>query len=222
MSKSKSLNPNERIELIVSMPVYSGRLPDLAVKRFQALKGNGNPIMPIVVYGNRAYEDALLELCDLCTAQGFQLAGAAAFIGEHSFSSEEFPIAVNRPDQQDLEKAETFGRQLRDRLNNGHVLDIETIPGNRPYKSTPSLDAGATDTHQDECIQCGVCITSCPVTCIEMVDGFPQTRAEDCIWCMACIRSCPTNARILTLPKITESAKRLHTHFQARREPDIF
>jgi len=207
---------------VVGMPVYGGRLPHAAVERFQSLEGNGTLVVAIAAYGNRDYEDALAELCDLCIAQGFKLVSAAAFVGRHSFSSEELPIAHGRPDRQDIDCAGQFGIQVRELLGNGTFLDLETVPGNRPYKPAMQPLEAATATDPESCSQCGACAASCPVQCIEMVDGMPQTWQDGCIWCMACFQRCPTGARKIILPKIHESAQRLHTHCQSRKEPEIF
>ena len=213
---------SDRDRVVVGMPVYSGRLPLIAVERFRSLEGNGTPVVVLVVYGNRAYEDALVELCDLCIAQGFKVVAAAAFVGQHSFSSEERPIALGRPGRQDLDSAEKFGVQVNGLLKSGTFLDLETVPGDRPYKLVPQSDTAATATDPAACNQCGTCAASCPAQAIEMADGMPQTWQDGCIWCMACVQSCPTGARKIVLPKIQEIAQRLHTNCHARREPEIF
>ncbi len=208
--------------VVIGMPVYGGRLPQAAVERFQSLEGNETLAVAIVAYGNRAYEDALAEQCDLCTAQGFKLVSTAAFVGQHSFSSGKLPIAHGRPDRQDLDCAGKFGIQVRELLENGAFLDLETVPGNRPYKPAMQSLEAATATDPESCIQCGACAANCPVQCIEMVDGMPQTWQDGCIWCMACVQACPTEARKIVLPRIHESAKRLHANCQSRKEPEIF
>src|ERR1700690_2267706 len=65
----------ERVEMhdelaIIGSPVYAGRLPVDVISRFRHLKGNATPAVIVVVYGNRAYEDALLELRDLALELG--------------------------------------------------------------------------------------------------------------------------------------------------------
>lgn len=62
-----------------------------------------------MVYGNRDYEDALLELRDTVASLGFTPLSAGAFIGEHSYSTAEMPVAAGRPDATDLQTARTFG-----------------------------------------------------------------------------------------------------------------
>ena len=79
-----------------------GRIPEIVYPRLAQLDGQGVPTVAVVLYGNRAYEDALLELADLLRQRGCQLVAAGAFIGEHSYSTAEHPTAANRPDESDL------------------------------------------------------------------------------------------------------------------------
>ena len=101
---------------IIGAPVYGGRIPPEAVVRLRRLRAHETPAGIVVVYGNRAYEDVLLELRDLVIEQGFIPIAAAAFIGEHSYSTEVTPIAHGRPDVLDLAQAQEFGALIRDRL----------------------------------------------------------------------------------------------------------
>ena len=78
---------NAETPLLAVMPVYGGRLPAVAVQRLKALQGNGSPAIAVVVYGNRAYEDALLELRNTLTVAGFRVIAAAAFIAELNYYS---------------------------------------------------------------------------------------------------------------------------------------
>ena len=103
---------------IIGSPVYAGRLPGTMTSRFELIKGYATPAVIVVVYGNRAYEDALLELNDLVSGAGFTPIAAAAFIGEHSYATKEFPIAVGRLDEEDLKKARAFGETVRKKNRN--------------------------------------------------------------------------------------------------------
>lgn len=76
--------------VIVGMPVFAGRIPATAKQRLMKIKGNQTPAIAVVVYGNRAYEDALLELKDTLEQNGFVIAAAGAFIARHSL----FPAAA--------------------------------------------------------------------------------------------------------------------------------
>jgi ferredoxin len=211
--------------LIIGAPVYAGRIPGLATRRLKNLRGNKTPAIAITVFGNRAYDDALLELCDCCTHQGFKVIGAGAFVGKHSFSSLDHPIAHDRPDAKDILLAETFGRQvgklLRD-IESAEQLQTLPIPGQRPYKPEmqPAGAAGGTDPAL--CIHCGQCSVHCPAHNIRMTGGTPVTDPDNCIWCTACARKCPTGARRIVLPKINEIAERLYNNCQTRNEPEWF
>ena len=70
---------------ILATPVYKGRVAPVALQRMKRLKASGSPVILVVVYGNRAYEDALVELRDMAIELGFTPLSAVAFIGEHSY-----------------------------------------------------------------------------------------------------------------------------------------
>ncbi len=209
---------------VIGAPVYAGRLPGTMTSRFNFVKGGGTPAVIVVVYGNRAYEDALLELYELALQAGFIPIAAAAFVAEHSFASVEFPVAVGRPDKDDLKKARAFGETVREKtLAVGKPEDIASPkpPGHFPYKEqrvfagiTPSVDTNL-------CTKCMACVPVCPTAAIS--DDDPQVTATDlCIRCCACIKSCPTEARIMNHPKIRQIAEFLSKNCIDRKEPEIF
>lgn len=209
--------------LIIGAPVYAGRIPGLATRRLKNLRGNKTPAIAITVYGNRAYDDALLELCNCCTHQGFKVIGAGAFVGQHSFSSLDHPIAHDRPDEKDILLAETFGRQVGRLLRNtesAEHLQAPPIPGQHPYKPEMQPVGAAGGTDPALCIHCGQCSTHCPAHNIRMTGEIPVTDPDNCIWCTACVRHCPTGARRIVLPKIGEIAERLYNTCQTRKEPE--
>ena len=48
------------------MPVYAGRIPNLLLLKYlTSVKGNDALAVPIVLFGNRNYDDALIELRDI-------------------------------------------------------------------------------------------------------------------------------------------------------------
>jgi flavodoxin len=123
--------------VIIGAPVYAGRLPADAVKRFKRFKAKSTPAVIVVVYGNREYEDALLELTNLSKDFGFIPVSGGAFIGEHSYSTEDLPIANGRPDETDIKKATKFGEAIMQKINEMKTLgDVSPlkVPGNFPYK----------------------------------------------------------------------------------------
>jgi len=52
--------------VLLAVPAYCGRVPEEIVPFMKTLKGGNKPVILTVVYGNRDYEDALLELPDIC------------------------------------------------------------------------------------------------------------------------------------------------------------
>lgn len=179
--------------LLVVVPVYGGRVPAPAVERLRLLHGQGGPAVAVVVYGNRAYEDALLELCDTLRESGFRVVGAAAFIAEHSIVRR---VAVGRPDAVDKQIAVDFGRAVLSKLAQpSENWGAEpTVPGNKPYRERPVMPVAPQAN--DDCGHCGSCASMCPVGAIPLDD--PQTTdAETCILCMRCIEICPCDARAL-------------------------
>lgn len=204
-------------------PVYGGRVAETAVERFTAVHAAApgqTPAILLVVYGNRDYEDALVELRDIAIRQGFVPLAAAAFIGEHSYSrpDEGMPIAQGRPDADDQAAARRFGADARTKLDGGNWA-VPAIKGNVPYKikgpSTPATPA----TDPDLCTGCGACIDACPTGIVSLTpDGVAASNAAGCIKCCACLKFCPAGARHFDTPYTAK----LFQYFSARREPEYF
>lgn len=76
--------PEKEDICIFTAPAYSGRVPALEAGWIQKLSGNGAAAVLVAVYGNRAYEDTLVELKDLLTERGFRCVAAVAAVAEHS------------------------------------------------------------------------------------------------------------------------------------------
>lgn len=214
----------ERDELaVIAVPVYGGRVPVTAAQRLMAVKGEGGPAVILVVYGNRAFEDALVELKDIAVGQGFRPVAAAAFIGEHSFSTGDTPIAQGRPDEADLRKAAAFGVDVKRKLDTikGEIPDLH-VPGNRPYKKRNSPSEGTSpETDPATCILCGACAQACPTGAVTVTEVV-STVKDNCTRCTACVKACPTGARSWVHPGIKKIAAWLHTSFGERKEPELY
>lgn len=206
---------------IIGAPVYGGRIAIDAVRRLEKVRGDGTPAAVIVVYGNREYEDALLELTDIAVNAGFVPFAAAAFIGEHSLATSEKPIALGRPDTNDLEFARSFGAKLREKLNTPSIQPMPSIPGNVPYKERKSGRPISPETVEAICTVCGSCADVCPTAAIS-VSSKVITNKQMCIRCCACVKSCPTGAREVQDPDIKKVADWLYANYSARKEPEIF
>ena len=210
--------------VIIGAPVYGGRLPVDAINRFKKIKANKTLAILIVVYGNREFEDALLELKNLVIELGFNPVAGGAFIGEHSFASKDIPIANGRSDSLDVQKAMDFGTKIKDKVTTlqspNAQIDLE-IPGRFPYESRMLSLAVSPVTKDDTCTICGMCASVCPATAIS-INGSVATKIELCICCCACIKNCPTGARIWEDSMMKNFAKWLNENCSTRKEPQIF
>ncbi|RHJ81478.1 4Fe-4S binding protein [Parabacteroides sp. AM08-6] len=206
---------------VVAVPVYGGRVSETAMERLRVFSGLQAPVVPVVVYGNRDYEDALKELSDKLVAQGFVLVSAGAFIGEHSYSRKDMPIAAGRPDDTDHLKAAHFGHEVLAKLSGlSSLSELEPleIKGNFPYKVKGQSTPQAPVTSEELCTQCEYCIDVCPVAAISIVDDRMFSDPATCIKCCACVKECPEGARTFDTP----FTAMLHKNFSARREPELF
>lgn len=209
---------------IIGSPVYGGRLPIDMISRFRRLKGNGAPAVVVVAYGNRAYEDALIELRDLASEAGFMPLAAGAFIGEHSYSTSAAPIAAGRPDGKDLRKAEEFGKRIRDKIRPIRLLDDTSplqVPGNFPYKERGGLSNISPITKEPLCIHCGECAGVCPSGAIAVSDTV-LTDSRLCIRCCACVKACSTGARKMEDARVLQVVERLNLTCCDRKEPETY
>ena len=112
----ESLDMEEYIDDELTI-IAGGRVKDTAMERFRLFRSAHHaPVVPVVLYVNRDYEDALKELCDLVSEQGFVPVAAGAFIGEHSFSRKGMPIAEGRPDESYIKQATEYGKKIIEEL----------------------------------------------------------------------------------------------------------
>lgn len=210
--------------LLVVAPVYAGRMAPLARQWLEARRLDGAAVICVVIYGNRAFEDALLELTDVVRACGGVPVAGAACIGEHSFSSAQTPIAVGRPDTTDLAAAEGFGRRVKRMLTAAaSPKEIQTfaVPGNRPYREGMKAKDLTFTVPGEGCMRCGVCAEVCPTGAIAPEKEYAADPAK-CIWCCACVKACPEGARVVVAAPAKATAERLHAGCSMRREPEFF
>ena len=205
---------------VIGIPVYAGRVPEICLQRFAAISARGLPCILVAVYGNREFEDALVELRDVVSKQGFQVVAAAAFIGEHSYSTPERPIAAGRPDADDLAIAENFGRDVAAKLRNKD-LSMPAIDGNTPYRERVPLGGVAPETNRDKCTLCGKCAEVCPTGVIDVAD-IVATDAADCVMCCACVKICAEDARPFNHPRIEERRAMLLQNCSIPKAPTLF
>ncbi len=192
LDSRRPLTPPKSDIVLLAAPVFAGRIPALVAEKLRALAGEGRQAITLVAYGNRAYEDALLELNDCAQAAGFRILASAAFVAKHSIAN---GVGVGRPDAQDLAELQAFASDVLAKLETGDSRE-PAVPGNRPYRQ--AMVVPATPIFLDSCAHCGCCAGVCPVGAITMLRGELGTDAASCILCMACVNFC--SARALPAP----------------------
>lgn len=115
---------------VISVPAYAGRIPAVVADRLGMVRGNGARTVLVCVYGNRAFEDTLVELEDVAKRAGFRVVAAVSAIAEHSVARQ---FAAGRPDAQDAAQLAEFAQQIQQKLLAEDASE-PSIPGNRPYK----------------------------------------------------------------------------------------
>lgn len=206
--------------LIVGVPSYAGRVPQMAVAPISHFIGSNTPAVSVCVYGNRAFDDTLIELQDLVEQNGFKVVAAAAFVAQHSI----FPAVANgRPDESDMKRVAEFAADCRQvLLRTRQLADIPhlRVRGNRPY-----CDAKPVPLHpkcdKSKCKACLTCAKQCPTGAIPE-DAPYKTDADRCIACGRCTVVCPQGARRFGGLMYKAAELKLRKAFAGRKEPEVF
>lgn len=220
-------SPGELV--IFGTPVYAGRIPNLILPFVSSALGNGALAVPIVLYGNRSFDDALMELRNTLEDGGFRTIAAAAFVGEHSFGRD---LANGRPDANDLTLVSDFAKSIQTKLK-APSLDAPhvpiSVPGNNPvgpyYRPT---DGNGTfidirkvkPVTSEDCTDCKWCAEHCPMGSIsyEKVSEIPGI----CIKCNACVKGCPKGAKRFTDPGYLYHRDDIATRYRNPRKEPVF
>lgn len=201
--------------LLFGFPVYGGRIPRLLEDELLKFRGENTAAVPVAVYGNRDWDDALLEAQTLLKGRGFRVIAAGAFIGEHSYSRK---LAAGRPDGEDMGAAVQFAQKVVRKLAAGDVNEV-AVRGGTPYKERgPAMPL--TPQTSDTCTRCMVCAVQCPMGVISEED--PAQVAQGCIQCMACVKACPVEAKRFEAEPLAKATAWLEANFMERREPEYF
>lgn len=189
--------------VIFGTPVYAGCVPNVLLKYLATIQGNGALAVPVVLFGNRNFDDGLIELRDILENTGFHTVAAAAFVGEHSFSK---TLAAGRPDADDMKEALAFAGKVAEKvkgLPEGEApapVEVEGVP--HPYRGYyqprdrkgVSIDIRKVKSLvSDACDDCKICADVCPMGSISHENVREYTGI--CIKCGACIKKCPKQAR---------------------------
>ena len=201
---------NGEDQVLIAMPSFGGRAPAVAIERLKQIAGNGAKCTLVCVYGNRAYEDTLVEMEDAAKECGFRVVAAVAAVAEHSILPQ---YATGRPDETDKAQLADFAAKIA-----GKDSEITSLPGNRPYKK--SGGAGLVPKPTKDCVKCGLCAEKCPVQAIDRASFAADPKL--CIGCMRCVKQCPQNARTVNGLMVSAAAMAIKKACSVRKENELY
>ena len=214
--------------VVVGSPTYAGKLPNKILPDFQTkLQGNGALAVPVVMFGNRSYDNSLAELCAVLEANGFHTVAAGAFVGQHAFTDE---LAYGRPGWSDQFEMKNFAKRVCDKVKSlpGIPAPVQ-VPGDAaaPYYVPKGADGepakflkAKPKTHLRKCNNCGACVRLCPMGAIDPanVSNVPGT----CIKCQRCVRKCTKGAKYFDDPAFLSHVAMLEQNFAEPKENETF
>ena len=216
--------------VILGVPVYAGRVPNVLLPFLtEKVIGNGALAVPVVLYGNRNYDDALMELRNILQANHFACVAGAAFVGEHSFSR---VLAAGRPDGEDCALMEGFGQAVGRKVRRlpftpETAVAVGGCDPIRPYYKPRDRQGNFINilkvkpvTDMEKCTLCGLCAEKCPMGSIR-VDNVAEV-AGICIKCCACVKGCPTGAKYFTDEGYLYHQHELEEMYARRGEVEMF
>ncbi|MBR0092706.1 MAG: EFR1 family ferrodoxin [Lachnospiraceae bacterium] len=224
--QEKRFYDNEDL-VVFGVPVYAGRIPNKILPFVQTLfEGNRTPAVAMACFGNRSYDEALKEIGKELSAHGMVPFAAAACVTPHVMSN---ILGAGRPDASDLEKEQTWIRQifqqLKEAKTSGELHKVRVAPKEEvgPYYRPLEEDGTPADflkekpvTDTEKCDLCGICASCCPMGSIDRED-ITKTPGI-CIKCHACIRKCPTGAKSFDSVSLASHIRMLEKNFARKAE----
>lgn len=203
---------------VIAVPSYGGRVPALAAQRIAKIHGNQSRCIIVCVYGNRAYEDTLIELKDIVQQSGFKVIAAISAIAEHSIMHQ---YATGRPDEQDVKELHSFKKRIFEKINDDDTQEesLFQVPGNHPYKKAGG--AGLAPKADKKCINCGICAKNCPAQAIS-TENIKISDKKKCISCMRCVSQCPQSARKVNGAMVSVAALAIKKACSERKSNELF
>ncbi len=200
---------------LIAMPSFGGLAPQVAIDRLGGIKGNRARCVLMAVYGNRAYEDTLVQMEDAAEKCGFRVIAAVSAVAEHSIMHQ---YAAGRPDKKDGDQLAGFAERIDAKLRSG-VTAKPAIPGNRPYKKAGNV--GLVPKADAACTACGLCAKRCPVEAID--PKAPRaTDGKKCISCMRCVSICPQQARKVNGAMVAVAALAIKKACSVPKQNELF
>lgn len=200
--------------VLIAMPSFGGVAPQLALNRLAMIKGNGAKCVIVAVYGNRAYENTLVQMEDYAQNAGFQMIAAISAVAEHSIIHE---YAAGRPNLDDCKELAEFGNRILEKATS-NKLSKPSVPGNRPYKKAGT---GMVPKADSSCTSCGLCAQKCPAGAIS-ADTPRTTDKSKCISCMRCVSICPVQARKVSSLMTTIAAAAIKKACSVEKANELF
>lgn len=213
---------SEKDIILFGVPVYAGRVPNILLKSFMGMNGGGRWVVPVVVYGNRHYDDALLELTRILSHANFKILAQGAFIGEHAFSRK---LAAGRPDGLDFEAIHRFAEAITFKCVSKLPVLFDNETPLRPYYRPKNqkgeyFDFKAIKPHTDEkCNSCGICAKVCPMGAIDLT--IYSEIVGSCIKCCACVKNCPVQSKTFIDKSFVDHKEELETLFAVRKQAEF-
>ena len=184
--------------VVLGLPTIAGRVPNLMLEYLKKIQGNAAVGIAVMTFGNRSFDDSLMELSLIMDDCNFRVIAGGGFSCEHSFST---ILGKGRPDAEDMEEVVEFGRKIAEKIKNND-FSRPTVKGNNPvhpYFQPQDRNGNHIDIRKvkpktnDKCTDCKLCAILCPTGAIDYNDV--KSVPGVCMKCCACVKKCPVNAK---------------------------